>query len=136
MEPRVTTIKPDTTGVFVIAPTPFEDSGQICWTSTGRLVDFYRGAGAHGITILGMMGEAAKLDAQESLDFARHVIERAGSLPVIVGVSAPGFAAMRTLARAVVDFLLVRVVRRDTIIRLHAIEPSHIPYSMSPTCST
>jgi 4-hydroxy-tetrahydrodipicolinate synthase len=103
MEPRVTSIRPDTTGVFIIAPTPFDDSGQICWTSTHRLVDFFQSVGAHGITILGMMGEAAKLDAQESLDFARHVIGRAGSMPVIVGVSAPGFAAMRTLARGVLE---------------------------------
>jgi 4-hydroxy-tetrahydrodipicolinate synthase len=103
LEQRVALIGPDTSGVFVIAPTPFEENGQICWASTDRLVDFFRTTGVHGITILGMMGEAAKLDAQESLDFARHVIQRAGSLPVIVGASAPGFAAMRTLARAVVD---------------------------------
>jgi 4-hydroxy-tetrahydrodipicolinate synthase len=97
------TIRPDAAGVFVIAPTPFADDGQICWASTDRLVAFFVREGVRGITILGMMGEAAKLDAQESLEFARYVIRRAGSLPVIVGVSAPGFAAMRTLARAVVD---------------------------------
>ncbi len=66
-------------------------------------MDFYSAVGVRGITILGMMGEAAKLDAQESLDFAKHVIRRAGTLPVIVGVAATGFAAMRTLARGVVD---------------------------------
>ncbi len=96
-------IGPDASGVFIIAPTPFDESGQICWTSTDRLVDYYATIGVRGITILGMMGEAAKLEPQESLDFARHVVRRAGSLPVIVGVSAPGFAVMRTLARAVVD---------------------------------
>jgi 4-hydroxy-tetrahydrodipicolinate synthase len=48
------------------------------------------------------MGEAPKLDADESLSIARQVIRRA-SVPVVVGVSAPGFAAMRSLARSVMD---------------------------------
>jgi 4-hydroxy-tetrahydrodipicolinate synthase len=46
------------------------------------------------------MGEAQKLDADEALAVARQVIGRAG-VPIIVGVSAPGFAAMRALARNV-----------------------------------
>jgi 4-hydroxy-tetrahydrodipicolinate synthase len=36
--------------------------------------------------------------------FARHVVQRvAGRVPVVVGVSSPGFAAMRELASAVMD---------------------------------
>ena len=65
------------------------------------MVEFYRGCGVTGMTILGMMGEASKLDTDEAIDFSKRVVARAGTLPVVVGVSAPGFAAMRTLARAV-----------------------------------
>jgi 4-hydroxy-tetrahydrodipicolinate synthase len=49
-----------------------------------------------------MMGEAAKLDPGEALAICIQVVRRA-SVPVIVGVSAPGFAAMRSLARGAMD---------------------------------
>lgn len=55
-------------------------------------------AGATGVTVLGQLGEAPKLDAAESIAVAARFIQRFGALPVIVGVSAPGFAAMRALA--------------------------------------
>jgi len=90
-------------GVYVIAVTPFQDDGRLDETSTDRVVDFYLGCGVTGITILGIMGEALKLDAGEAIGFARQVVKRAGRLPVVVGVSAPGFASMRTLARSVME---------------------------------
>ena len=49
------------------------------------------------------MGEAPKLEPDESLQIATRFIDRMGRLPVIIGVSAPGFAAMRSLARSVMD---------------------------------
>ena len=87
-------------GVFPIAPTPFLADGPIDWASIDRLCDFYVGVGSTGLTVLGVMGEAPKLDGEESLAVATRFIRRAAGLPVVVGVSAPGFAAMRTLARA------------------------------------
>ena len=66
------------------------------------MIDFYRDSGAAGVTILGIMGEAAKLDPDESRAIARRVIARAG-LPVVVGVAAPGFAGMRALAREAME---------------------------------
>jgi 4-hydroxy-tetrahydrodipicolinate synthase len=48
--------------------------------------------------VLGQLGEAAKLTHAEGVDVAGRMIRRAPGLPVIVGVSAPGFAAMRELA--------------------------------------
>jgi 4-hydroxy-tetrahydrodipicolinate synthase len=90
-------------GVFVIAPTPFHSDGRIDDASTDRMTDFYREAGATGITVLGIMGEAPKLDASEALAVASRVIRRAGSMPVVVGVSEPGFAAMRSLARSAME---------------------------------
>jgi 4-hydroxy-tetrahydrodipicolinate synthase len=89
-------------GVYVIAPTPFHDDGRIDHASIDRMTDFYRAAGATGITVLGQMGEAPKLDAAEAMDVTRRVIRRAG-MPVVVGVTAPGFAAMRALAREAMD---------------------------------
>jgi 4-hydroxy-tetrahydrodipicolinate synthase len=90
-------------GVFVIAPTPFHPDGRIDDASTDRMTDFFREAGATGITVLGIMGEAPKLDAPEALAVASRVIRRAGSMPVVVGVSSPGFAAMRSLARSAME---------------------------------
>ncbi|HEX2727043.1 MAG TPA: dihydrodipicolinate synthase family protein [Beijerinckiaceae bacterium] len=88
-------------GVYVIAPTPFHDDGRVDERSTDRMVDFFLESGVTGITVLGQMGEAPKLDHQEALDVASRVIRRAGSVPIVVGVSAPGFAAMRSLTHAV-----------------------------------
>jgi len=92
------------TGVYVIAVTPFTDTGALDHESLDRVTDFYLEASASGITVLGMMGEAPKLSAAESLDVARRVVARAGKdVPVVVGVSSPGFAAMRELTAAVMD---------------------------------
>ena len=97
---RLTT---DARGVYPIAPTPFLDDGRIDVDSIDRLSDFYLACGATGITVLGQLGEAPKLEHAESVDVATRMIRRAASLPVIVGVSAPGFAAMRALTREVMD---------------------------------
>lgn len=93
----------DARGVFPIAPTPFFDDGSIDTASIDRLTDFYVACGATGITVLGQLGEAPKLEHAESVDVAARMIRRAGQLPVVVGVSAPGFAAMRALTREVMD---------------------------------
>lgn len=93
----------DAAGVFAIAPTPFHDDGRIDTASIDRLTDFYRDAGCNGITVLGIMGEAPKLDGQEAADVATRFIRRAKEMQIIVGVSAPGFAAMRSLARSVME---------------------------------
>lgn len=89
-------------GVYVIAPTPFRPGGEIDELSIDRMVDSFLSFGVNGITVLGQMGEAPKLDHAEALQVATRVIRRS-TVPVIVGVSAPGFAAMRTLSAAVMD---------------------------------
>ena len=91
----------DARGVFPIAPTPFFEDGRIDTASVDRLTDFYLGIGATGITVLGQLGEAPKLEHAESVAVARRMIRRAAQLPVVVGVSAPGFAAMRALTHEV-----------------------------------
>lgn len=86
-------------GVFTIAATPFLPDGALDLDSIDRMVDAYVVRGANGLTILGMMGEAGKLSAEESLVVVKRVTARA-AVPVVVGVSAPGFAAMTALATA------------------------------------
>ncbi|MEY2717613.1 MAG: hypothetical protein RL539_645 [Pseudomonadota bacterium] len=93
---------PVATGVYPIAPTAFLPDGQIDWVSMDRMADFYTAIGADGITILGVLGEAPKIDAEESLQIVKRISSRM-KVPVIVGVSAPGFASMQTLARASMD---------------------------------
>ena len=56
-------------GVYVIAVTPFDESGRVDEASVDRMVEFYRDCGVTGLTILGMMGEAPKLDTEEALGF-------------------------------------------------------------------
>ncbi len=91
-------------GVFVIAPTPFHEDGALDEASAERMTDAFLAAGASGLTLLGIMGEAPKLDAEEARRFVSLVLRRVdGRVPVVVGVSAPGFAAMRALARASMD---------------------------------
>jgi 4-hydroxy-tetrahydrodipicolinate synthase len=90
-------------GTFAIAPTPFHDDGRIDEASIDGLCDFYRRVGCDGVTVLGILGEAPKLDGDEALAVAKRFVRSAGDLQVIVGVSAPGFATMRSLARGVMD---------------------------------
>jgi 4-hydroxy-tetrahydrodipicolinate synthase len=90
-------------GVYAIAVTPFDPAGNIDRASVDRMMDFYIGCGVTGLTILGVMGEAPKLDGEEALALTRQVVAKAGALPIIVGVSAPGFAAMRALARGAME---------------------------------
>ena len=90
-------------GTFAIAPTPFHDDGRIDEKSIDRLTDFYGEIGCDGITVLGIMGEAPKLEGAEAEEIAKRFVKRAKNMQIIVGVSAPGFAAMRSLARASMD---------------------------------
>lgn len=89
-------------GVYVIAATPFLDNGEIDWPSVDRMVDFYEEKGVTGMTILGLLGEAPKMTSEESKAIAKRVIGRA-KVPVVVGVTAPGLAAMRELADSVME---------------------------------
>lgn len=93
----------DAKGVFAISVTPFHEDGAIDFDSLDRVTDFYVEKGATGITVLGMMGEAPKMTQAEASEIATRVIRRAGSLPVVVGVSAPGLAAISELSATVMD---------------------------------
>lgn len=92
-----------TQGVYLIAATPFDDTGAVDHDSLRRLVDFYMGHGVTGLTILGMMGEANKLTPEERRAVIDTVMARVGDLPVVVGVSDPGLANLADLGRYAMD---------------------------------
>jgi 4-hydroxy-tetrahydrodipicolinate synthase len=104
MEMILPNLNESASGVFVIAVTPFKEDGSLDLVSTDRMVDFYLEKGATGLTVLGMMGEAPKLTAEEARTFVRRVLKQVdGRVPVVVGVSAPGLAPMGELSRSVMD---------------------------------
>jgi len=80
-------------GTFAIAPTPFRDDGRIDDKSIDRLTDFYAEIGCDGVTVLGILGEAPKLEGSEAEEVAKRFVKRAKNMQIIVGISAPGFAA-------------------------------------------
>ena len=89
-------------GAYLIAITPFAENGALDLASTDRMVDFYLAKGASGLTILGILGEATKLTAEESKLFTKRVLQRVnGRVPVVVGASSAGFAPMRELTQSV-----------------------------------
>jgi len=100
----VNTLNETAQGVYLITVTPFKDNGELDLPSTDRMVDFCLERGVTGLTILGIMGEATKLTAEESRLFVRQVLARVqGKVPVVVGASAPGFAPMGELTKSVMD---------------------------------
>ena len=97
-------ISEESKGVFVIMATPFTDDGALDLQSTDGLIEFYLEEGVHGLTVLGVMGEAPKLSLEEQLEFTRHVLKRVdGRVPAIVGVSNPGMDNLETLSRRTMD---------------------------------
>ena len=90
-------------GVFIIAATPFADNGALDLQSVDSLTDFYLRCGVHGFTLLGMMGEAHKLTAEESLQVVTRVVGRVQDRQVIVGVSHAGIENVRRLSHQVMD---------------------------------
>lgn len=91
-------------GVYPIAPTPFTDHGEIDWASVDLMIDFYLRARVHGLTLLGLMGEAQKLSESESAELVRYALRRVGGrIPVIIGVSNPGTSNLVALSRIAME---------------------------------
>lgn len=100
----MSTFNENASGVYLITVTPFKDNGDLDLVSTDRMVDFCLERGVTGLTILGIMGEATKLTADESRVFVKQVLKRVdGKVPVVVGASASGFAPMGELTKSVMD---------------------------------
>src|SRR5271154_3106781 len=99
----MTKLTPKAAGTFAIAPTPFHDDGRIDERSIDRLPDFYAEVGCDGVTVLGILGEAPKVKPAETEQVVNCFGKRAKNMQIIVGVSAPGFASMLSLAKASMD---------------------------------
>ena len=62
-------------GVYAIATTPFLDNGEIDFNSVDKLSDYYLECGSTGITILGVMGEAPKLNLDEQKNLLKDMLK-------------------------------------------------------------
>lgn len=77
-------------GVFGVLPTAFDDDGALDPSGIRALVRAYADAGAAGLTVLGVMGEAAELDEPERAAVVATVRDAAGAaLPMVIGVTGP-----------------------------------------------
>ena len=75
-------------GIFNILATPFDSDYEVDIPSLENLVRFQLDKGAHGLTILGVLGEAAKLSVNERQLVMETVFEAVdGQIPVVVGTS-------------------------------------------------
>jgi 4-hydroxy-tetrahydrodipicolinate synthase len=87
------------TGVCTITLTPFTEGGDLDLESIDSLAELYVDSGVHGLTILGIMGEAHKLsDAERSMVVGRYIEAARDRVPVVVGCSA--MATKVTVGRA------------------------------------
>jgi 4-hydroxy-tetrahydrodipicolinate synthase len=87
------------TGVCTITLTPFTEEGDVDLGGIDSLTELYLDSGVHGLTILGIMGEAHKLsDAERSIVMRHYVRAAGGRVPVVVGCSAA--ATKVTIERA------------------------------------
>lgn len=77
-------------GIIVVVPTPFDEEKRIDDASVDRMVDHYLALDVQALTIMGVMGEGAKLSAREASDLMKRILSRVqGRMPVIVGASNP-----------------------------------------------
>ena len=88
-------------GVWNIVPTPFHPDEELDLESLRSLTDFVVGHGVNGMTILGVLGEGAKVSDDERSAVIDTVLAQAnGRLPVCVTVSAASTHRSVAYARA------------------------------------
>lgn len=82
----VTNLSP---GVWGVLATPFSADGTaVDAGSLERQVGRFRGAGASGLTVLGVFGEAARLSGAERREVVKTVAAAGDGLPMVIGVSS------------------------------------------------
>ena len=81
-------------GVIPILVTPFNADESVDADSIRNMIQLMQDIGAQGVTILGVLGEANRLDDAERELVITSAIQAAGQLPVIVGTSATGTRAV------------------------------------------
>ncbi|MEQ8674465.1 MAG: dihydrodipicolinate synthase family protein [Aggregatilineales bacterium] len=89
------------TGIFNILATPFTMEQALDIPSLKTLVEFQIDKGAYGLTILGVLGEAAKLSVEERTLVMETVIQTVdGRIPVVVGTSHPDLQTCIDLSKS------------------------------------
>ena len=87
-------------GIFNILATPFDESGALDLRSLRHLVEFQIACGVDGLTILGVLGEAAKLSVVEREQVLTEVVAvTRGRVPIVVGASHPDDATCQKICR-------------------------------------
>ena len=76
-------------GVFSVLPTAFHEDGRLDPDGIRALVRAHVDAGVAGLTVLGVMGEAAELSESERTDVLAIVRAAADTVPIVLGVSGP-----------------------------------------------
>lgn len=89
-----------TCGLTAVAVTPLTADGEVDTASVGTLMDFYVDCGVTGVALLGVMGEANRLTATESLQVLAAAAEAlADRVPFLVGVSDSSLERLAETAR-------------------------------------
>ena len=90
-------------GVYNIMPTPFKEDETIDLQSLKSVTEFMLTSGVHGITVLGVLGEAHKLtDAERDVVLSTVIDVVDGQIPVCVGTShASTYGCIATSERAI-----------------------------------
>lgn len=105
-----------TDGLLAVVPTAFADDGALDLTGTAALAAAYGEAGAVGLIVLGVMGEATALDDRERAAVVSAVRRAAAGLPVTVGLGAAGPNQVEAAGRAIdlgADALLAQLSADD-----------------------
>ena len=88
-------------GIFNILATPFTADYAVDYDSLRRLVRFQMDLGAQGLTILGVLGEAAKLSVAERRAVMNTVLDTVnGAIPIVVGASHSELSTCIALSEA------------------------------------
>lgn len=82
-------------GAYAILPAPFDAEERLDEEGLGRLAAFYEEGGAAGLVVLAVMGEGAKVDAEERRRAIAAVLGARRCVPVTVGVTAPAIRLVR-----------------------------------------
>jgi 4-hydroxy-tetrahydrodipicolinate synthase len=86
-------------GTWYVVPTPFIPDGSLDTASLARLVEAACSWGIDGLTVMGVMSEAAALSPDERRRALRTVADAAaGRAPIAVGVSSASVATTLELA--------------------------------------
>ncbi|MCA9885163.1 MAG: dihydrodipicolinate synthase family protein, partial [Anaerolineae bacterium] len=88
-------------GIFNILATPFDEDAEVDVASLKNLVNFQIDKGAYGLTILGVLGEAAKLSINERKLVMDTVVDTVdGRVPIVVGTSHADLETCIALSQA------------------------------------